>query len=167
MPISDYLRSLRAKIGTDLLLMPAAVGIIWNEDGHVLLLQRSDNGLWDFPAGTPDPGEHPVQTLIREVFEETGLHVVPDYIRGVFGGPGFRITYPNGDLVEYTAIVYVCRIVGGELRAIDGEATGFAYFPPTEMPKLGADFPAWVVDRSIRPEQAFQWDAAWLEMLPK
>jgi 8-oxo-dGTP diphosphatase len=31
------------------------------------------NGMWAFPGGKPDPGEHPRDTVARELLEETGL----------------------------------------------------------------------------------------------
>ena len=44
MPISPYMRDLRAKIGHDVLLQPGVAAVIFNADGHVLLQRRSDNG---------------------------------------------------------------------------------------------------------------------------
>ncbi len=163
MPISDYLRGIRQHVGTALVLMPAVVGLIWNEDGDILLMRRSDNGLWDVPSGAPDPGEAPAQALVREVYEETGLKVVPEGIRGVFGGLEYRMTYPNGDVTEYLVIAFECRVVGGSLQAVDGEATEFRYCRPDAIPDLFGSFPSWLFDRTRRPDQAWHWDPAWLE----
>lgn len=44
--------------------------------GKVLLLKQP-NGRWDLPGGKLDKGEDIVDGLIREVKEETGLHVWP------------------------------------------------------------------------------------------
>lgn len=41
------------------------------DTGRILLLLRTD-GLWSFPGGYMDHGEHPVQTALRELQEETG-----------------------------------------------------------------------------------------------
>ena len=57
---------------------------------------------------------------MREVFEETGLEVEPTALCGVLGGREFRVRYRNGDQVEYTMAVFVCRVRGGRLR-LDGE----------------------------------------------
>lgn len=40
MPISDYLHQLREKIGTDLVLMPVAAAITFDEQGRVAWLMR-------------------------------------------------------------------------------------------------------------------------------
>lgn len=58
--------------------MAAAVGAIIVSNGKVLMVKRKRNphrGTWMFPAGFVEFGEHPEDTLIREVKEETGLKV--------------------------------------------------------------------------------------------
>ncbi len=49
----------------------AAGGLVFNEDGNVLMIYRRGN--WDFPKGKIDPGESPEEAALREVREETGL----------------------------------------------------------------------------------------------
>jgi len=141
-PISDYMRGLREKIGPALVLVPSVTALIRDAQGRILLHRRSDNGEWDLPGGAIDPGETPAQALVREVWEETGLEVEPARIVGVFGGgSGFRSTYPNGDQVEYTDILFECRVLGGSLTAHDGEALEFRYFPPADLPAVSFAYP--------------------------
>ena len=51
-------------------------GVIMSEDGKKVLLREPtghfDGYAWTFSKGTPDPGDHPVETAVREVAEETG-----------------------------------------------------------------------------------------------
>ena len=52
--------------------------IIFNTDGHLLVLRRHDHddhrpGLWDLPGGQAEFGEEPSQAAVREVYEETHL----------------------------------------------------------------------------------------------
>ncbi|HEY4105208.1 MAG TPA: NUDIX domain-containing protein [Polyangiaceae bacterium] len=141
MPISPYLKKLRAHVGTDLLLTCAVAAIIRNERGEVLFLRRADNGEWDLPAGALDPGESPAFGLIREVREETGLEVDVVGIIGVFGGEAFRVRYPHGDLTEYLTVVFECRVVGGSLGGDPGETSELRYFGPNERPALQVAFP--------------------------
>jgi mutator protein MutT len=124
-----------------LLLLPGVSAVIRNEQGAILVQRREDDGGWSLPAGAIDPGESPAEALTREVKEETGLDVVPERLLGVFGGLPFRHTYPNGDEVEYTVIVFACRVVGGELEAQDGESLELRYFPVEELPELEAPYP--------------------------
>ena len=141
MPISDYLRDLRALVGSRLLLLPGVAGIVRDADDRVLFIRRADNGKWGLPAGAIDPGETPADAVAREVREETGLEVRPARIAGVFGGAGFRVRYENGDEAEYTVIVFDCEVVGGALSPIDGEALELRYFAPEEAPQLQVAYP--------------------------
>jgi 8-oxo-dGTP pyrophosphatase MutT (NUDIX family) len=50
----------------------AAGGVVFNEDGAVLMIYR--RGKWDLPKGKLDEGEELDTCAIREVSEETGLH---------------------------------------------------------------------------------------------
>jgi 8-oxo-dGTP diphosphatase len=53
------------------------VSAIVVRDGLVLLGSRRGAhgaGTWAFPGGKPDPGEHPRETVRRELLEETGLN---------------------------------------------------------------------------------------------
>ena len=62
-------------------------GIVFNEQGHVLLQRRSDNSFWGLPGGGVDPGESVEQGAMREVLEETNLHVEIIRFVGVYSDP--------------------------------------------------------------------------------
>jgi len=141
MGMSSYMKNLRAHLGAELVMMPSVAAIVRNQAGQILFLVRADNGLWDLPAGAIDPGETPAQAVVREVHEETGLIVEPTAVLGVFGGPSFRLVYGGGDVVEYTVIVFECRVTGGELGGLDGEATELRFIDAGKRPPLTAEFP--------------------------
>jgi 8-oxo-dGTP pyrophosphatase MutT (NUDIX family) len=145
-PIAAHIEALRALVGKQLLLLPGVAAIIRNGAGEVLLHTRSDDGRWSLPAGAIEPGESPAAAIVREVAEETGLRVRPERILGVFGGSDFRHVYPNGDAVEYTVIVFDCRVSGGSLDAVDGEALEFRWFPPAGIPALALPYPPALFD---------------------
>jgi 8-oxo-dGTP pyrophosphatase MutT (NUDIX family) len=136
MPISPYMRDLRAKIGHDVLLQPGVAAVIIDAAGHVLLQRRSDDGQWGLPGGAMEPGEEPAQTLVREIREETALEVVPERIVGVYGGPDFRVRYPNGDEAAILSITFACRPIAGEARVNDDESLEIRYFPPDALPPM-------------------------------
>jgi 8-oxo-dGTP diphosphatase len=107
-------------------------------DGRVLITQRrADQALplqWEFPGGKVEPGEAPVAALARELAEEIGVTVEVGRIWDVL----FH-AYPAFDLVM---LVYSCRIVGGEPRAV--EVADVAWVPPGELARwdiLPADQP--------------------------
>lgn len=65
----------------------AAVGAIIVQADQVLLVQRAREpykGTWMFPAGFIDYGEHPTDTLKREVHEEVGLEVTASKLIDVY-----------------------------------------------------------------------------------
>ena len=135
MTMSSYLRDLRAKIGTDLLLVPTVAGIVFDSDGRVLLAHHMDARLWVLPGGHVDPGETPADAVAREVWEETGLAVEPAEIIGVFGGtPEFEWTYRNGDRVAFVMTAFVCERRGGELRPDGEETSAVRFFARDELP---------------------------------
>jgi ADP-ribose pyrophosphatase YjhB (NUDIX family) len=158
MPISEYIRKLRERIGHGLVQMPCASAVI-RDQGRILLLRRSDNGKWALPGGAIDPGEHPAQALVREVREETGLHVRPTRVLGVVGAA--RHTYPNGDQVEVIVTVFACDVVGGALECCDGEAVELRYFDPGALPELMTQYPQEILTGSGEAAH-FVWQEAWV-----
>ena len=140
MPISDYLKSLRGKIGRDLILLPSVAAVIRSRSGKILLQGKADD-VWSLPAGAIEPGETPADAIVREVREETGLIVRPTRIAGIFGGENFRYTYSNGDAVEYTIVLFECEVVGGNLAALDDETVKLEYFAPESLPPLPIKYP--------------------------
>ena len=62
-------------------------------------------------------------------------------VAGVFGGPGFRHRYGNGDEVEWTVVVFECEVIGGVLAPLDGEAVELRYFAPNDAPQLQLAYP--------------------------
>ncbi len=155
MPISPYLKQLRARIGHDLVLMPSVAALVRNEAGHVLFQRRADDGLWSLPSGSIDPGETPGQAIVREVREETGLIVEPTRIAAVFGGSAYQLHYPNGDVVEYTVIVFECRTLGGELGGLDGESLELRYCNAADRPPLIVPLPDALFAPSGTPKVLF------------
>ena len=134
MPISEYLRRLREKVGTDLVMMPAAGAVILNDAGEVLLQRARDDGRWYTVGGAMDPGEEAADAVVREVLEETGLQVRPERLIGVYSDPIAQ--YANGDRVFYVSICFLCRIVGGQLSVNDDESLELRYFPPDRLPEM-------------------------------
>lgn len=116
--MSDYVRSVRARIGSDLLLLPGVTAVI--RDGERFLLARDRHGgPWSLIGGAVEPGEEPRDALLREVHEETGASVRIRGIVGAYGGEPMMTTYPNGDRVGYVTTAYDCELFGDAVA--DGE----------------------------------------------
>jgi 8-oxo-dGTP diphosphatase len=95
-------------------------------DGRALLIRRGKEplkGAWSVPGGTVEAGETLQEALVREVLEETGLHVRPGPVLTVFD----RIDLDEGRVrFHYVIVDYLCEVVGGEARAgSDAEAVAW------------------------------------------
>jgi 8-oxo-dGTP pyrophosphatase MutT (NUDIX family) len=134
MPISPYIKGLRDDVGTRLLLLPGVTAVVFDDAGRVLLAERADNGQWALIAGVMDPGEQPAETAVRECYEETAVHVVPERVTSVITQP--PNAYPNGDECEYVDIAFRCRAVGGEARVNDDESLAVGWFALDDLPPL-------------------------------
>src|SRR3989344_5317534 len=65
------------------------VGAIIERDGKFLLVKEhhpghSAHGKWNQPAGWIDVGEHPIDAVVREIREETGLLFTPTHLVGLY-----------------------------------------------------------------------------------
>jgi 8-oxo-dGTP pyrophosphatase MutT (NUDIX family) len=136
MPISPYLRSLRAKVGHDLLVLPSVTIIVWDEQRRILLIRHADTQLWVAPGGSIEPHETPADAAVREMWEETGLLVRLPRVLGVFGGPEFLVRYSSGDEVTYVMTVFEAEVVEGTGQPTDTETLEMAYVSREELERL-------------------------------
>ncbi len=148
MSISSYIKKLRQHIGNDLLILPSVTAIIFEENNRILLARHADTKHWVAPGGSIEPNEKPVDAVIREALEETGLIVEPTKILGVFGGREFEVVYSNGDRVTYVMTVYECKVIGGELKPDNYETLELRYVGAEELANF--DLAHWA--RVVLPE---------------
>lgn len=102
---------------------------IFDEQGRILLHQRADDRRWCLPCGWLEPNESPEQAVVRETWEETGLHVRPVELVGVFHRP----PSPEWGVFSMVAICYLCEVTGGELT-LSHEGLALAYWPVDKVP---------------------------------
>jgi len=138
MAASKFIRDLRQKIGHDLLHLIGVSGVVLNHAGEVLLVKSKEVATYMPIGGMVEVGEEPADAAAREIFEETGIEVVPERLVGVFDGPD--VTYRNGDRVHYITLVFRCRPVGqSQPRVNDDETTDVRYFALDALPEMRAD----------------------------
>lgn len=92
---------------------------------QVLLVQRDQPRFWELPGGGMAPGETAVETVVREVQEETGVRVEIVELLGWYERTGFR---------AHRSPVYVCRPYSGQPQAQDGDTRQVQYFPLHALP---------------------------------
>lgn len=83
-----------------------ARAIIFNNDGKLLMVERHKDGNHYFvlPGGHVDAGESPEEAVVREVQEETGLHVTVS-----------KLLYTSSDdKYQNDQKIYLCEYHGGE-----------------------------------------------------
>ncbi len=128
-----YIEDLRQIIGHQPIILVGAAVLIADAQGCLLLGQRADNQQWGIPGGSMEPGETTEETARREAFEETGLEIGAMSLFGVFSGPEFFYTYPNGDQVYNVSIVYKSQDFHLTLTHNE-EHTSLRFFAPDEIP---------------------------------
>jgi ADP-ribose pyrophosphatase YjhB (NUDIX family) len=116
---------------------------IVDESGQVLAVRRRDNGHWEPPGGILELHETIQAGLVREVREETGLEVEPQALSGVYKNMRRGIV----------ALVFRCRIVGGEPRPTR-EALEVSWLNPDEVRNLMDEAYATRLLDALRPGPA-------------
>lgn len=136
MPVSPYLKSLRERVGSDLLLLPAVSAVIRNDVGDVLLALSHGDDQWGLIGGGLEPGEEPISAITREIREELGVEAEVEQIIGAYGGAGMFITYPNGDRCAYVKTAYACRLLSDAFTLEEDELREGAWFTPADISRL-------------------------------
>ncbi len=131
-----YTRWLRSYVGHQRILQVRVSAFVRDATAAILLCRRADVMLWDVPGGTLELDEAPAHGIAREVQEETGLVIEAERLIGVYGGPEFHWSYPNGDQAQILAIFFTARIVGGAMHPAGHENVNVAFFPPDHLPPL-------------------------------
>ncbi|MEV6957369.1 NUDIX domain-containing protein [Streptomyces sp. NPDC051183] len=116
-------------------VVPSVTAVVRDDQGDVLLIHRTDNGLWALPGGGHDAGESIAQTVAREVQEETGILVVVDGIVGLYTDPRHVIAYDDGEVRQQFSICFRARPVGGSLRT-SSESKEVRWVPPADLDDL-------------------------------
>jgi 8-oxo-dGTP diphosphatase len=120
-------------------MLVVAVALI-DGTGCCLMQQRPPGkrygGLWEFPGGKVEPGEHPAAALVRELEEELTIRVAADALDPL----GFATDMP------VTMLLYRCAAWRGTpqplaaqaLRWDRPEALMHLPMPPVDVPLLAA-----------------------------
>lgn len=133
--MNDYMKSMRKKVGHDLIIQCGASVIVVNRRNEILLQLRKDNKCWGYAGGAVEPNEVVEEAAKRELHEETGLIANKLELYGVFSGPDCHYIYPNGDEVSNIDIVYLCKDYSGELKCQASEVIDLRFFPLDQLPE--------------------------------
>ena len=121
-------------------VVPAAVAVVVNEAGEILLIRRTDNGNWACPGGAIEMTESVADAAVRETFEETGVRIEITGLLGVYTNPGHVIHFTSNDEVRREfSVVLTARPVGGEPTP-SSESSEVRWVAPADLDgyKMGA-----------------------------
>jgi len=126
----------KERIGKNGKIRLGCSAVIYDESREkVLLTKRADNGLWCLPSGGMEPGESVEETIIREVWEETGLTIRVLRMTGVYSDPDWLVVYNDDIAVQIVALNFEAEVITGE-PGLSDETTNWGYFSLTEMDSL-------------------------------
>jgi len=90
-----------------------------DDEDRVLLIHRTDNGLWALPGGGQEIGEYLAGTAVRETREESGIDVEVTAVVGIYTNPGHVVAYGDGEVRQQFSICFRARPLGGTLLSSD------------------------------------------------
>jgi len=134
---ASYLGKLRQTVGNQILLSPGVQVLLLRSDGRALVQRRSDSGIWEFPAGSCEPGESFRTAAVTELQEETGITLTPAELVpfATLSNPELHtLTYPNGDLVHAFTLCFWATSDTAHASVNDGEATEHQWVATTDLP---------------------------------
>ena len=116
--------------------------LITNDKGQVLLLKENVHGhnlerghYWDFPGGRMEDGETVVDTLRREVEEETGIKEIsePEFKAATISP--VQIKLKNGEVVGLVLMVYKTTIPKDSVIRLEDTQIGYEWVDIKEAKK--------------------------------
>jgi len=116
-----------------------AIGaIVGNDDGQILLVQRSDNLIWLYPTGWADSGYSPSEVAVKEVLEETGIECEPMSLLAVLDGQ--RMGFSRFSMYM---LLFHCKATGGTLQSHPLETADVGWFSRDNLPATVAGAQWW------------------------
>jgi ADP-ribose pyrophosphatase YjhB (NUDIX family) len=116
-----------------------AVGaVVGNDEGQILLIQRSDSGVWLYPTGWADVGYSAAEVAVKEVAEETGIYCEVVGLIAVLDGMRQGFTR-----IPLYSLVFHCRAIGGTLEGHPLETRDVGWFSRDALPSPLAGYHQW------------------------
>ncbi|HUR48627.1 MAG TPA: NUDIX hydrolase N-terminal domain-containing protein [Acidimicrobiales bacterium] len=108
-----------------------AIGaVVGNDDGELLLIQRSGSGVWWYPTGWADIGYSASEVAVKEVAEETGIECEPVQLLMLLDGMRTGFTR-----IPLYSIVFHCRATGGKISPHPLEVLDAGWFREDNLPQ--------------------------------
>jgi ADP-ribose pyrophosphatase YjhB (NUDIX family) len=106
-------------------------GAVFDPSGRILMVRETvDDNRWTLPGGWADVNQTPAQSVVREVFEETGYHVRAVKLAAVWDRA--RQAHPPAAF-SVVRMFFVCALEGGEPRT-SLETSEVGWFAESDVP---------------------------------
>ena len=118
-------------------IQTGAAVIIRNEEGKILLQERTDRNKWGLSGGCQELGENLRQTAVREAYEETGIELDSNklILIDTLSGESRKNSYPNGDIVYNNTSLYLADITNNYKLKGDSETKRLEFFNTNDVPE--------------------------------
>ena len=107
-------------------------------NGKLLLEKRRDSNTWGLIGGGVKKTETEQQAMIREIYEELGLHIPKENLRKlkVYGEPGRIAAYRDGSVWRMVIVVFGLDLDAEPTLKISEESRELRFFTKEEIEKI-------------------------------
>lgn len=116
-------------------IVVGVTAVVRNDVGQLLMIRRTDSGLYAIPGGAQEIGETISQTVVREVNEETGIDVQVTALIGIYSDPDHVIAFTDGEVRQEFSICFRAQPIGGQLRT-SSESSEVRWVDPARLDEL-------------------------------
>jgi ADP-ribose pyrophosphatase YjhB (NUDIX family) len=107
-------------------------GVVFQNDGILLVREKGDGGLWTLPGGWADINESPSEATEREVLEESGYRTRAVKLLALYDRN--KHDHPPHAFHIYK-LLFLCELIGGQPTS-SIETDGAAFFKEDAIPAL-------------------------------
>ncbi|AYF79602.1 NUDIX domain-containing protein [Nocardia yunnanensis] len=116
-------------------IVVATTAFVLDDQQQLLLIQRSDNGLWAVPGGALEFGESVTECAVRETREETGIGIAIFGLVGIYSDPRHVVAFTDGEVRQQFSICLRGRPIDGEITT-SAESRRVQWFPHSVLGEL-------------------------------
>lgn len=119
-------------------------GAVFDDQGRILMVKETvDGGRWTLPGGWAEVNQTPAESVVREVYEESGYRVQAVKLAAVWDRA--RQLHPPAPF-SVVRMFFICRLLGGE-PTTSLETSGSGWFAEDAIPEdlsIGRTLPSQV-----------------------
>lgn len=116
-------------------IVVAASAFVIDNQERLLMIRRTDSGLFALPGGRHELGETLTETAIRETLEETGVTIRVDGLVGIFSNPHHVVAFSDGEVRQEFSVCFRGRPTRGTPRS-SNESTDVDWVPKDQVAGL-------------------------------